>query len=120
MIGLFQNQIKELPALNRYRYEKIFRVYKDKGVHYFYNILQALHLPDQVDETKVYYITVKQKEPWTMISFRAYRTIELWWLLCLINKIYNPLLFPASGTTLKVLRPQYLPELFNEIETQLV
>jgi hypothetical protein len=55
-----------------------------------------------------------------MISFRAYRTIELWWLLCLINKIYNPLLFPASGTTLKVLRPQYLPELFNEIETQLV
>jgi hypothetical protein len=120
MTGLFQNQIKELPALNRYRYEKIFRVYKNNGIHYFYNLLQTLNLPDQIDETKVYYITAKQKEPWTMISFRAYKTIELWWLLCLLNKIYNPLLFPESGTTLKVLRPQYLPELFNEIENNLV
>ena len=90
MIGLFQNQIKDLPALNRYRYEKIFRMYKNNGIHYFYNVLQTLYLPDQIDETKVYYITVKQKEPWTMISFRAYKTIELWWLLCLLNKIYNP------------------------------
>jgi len=120
MIGLFQNQIKDLPVLNRYRYEKIFRVYKNNGTQYFYNIIQSLNLPDQIDETKIYYINAKQNEPWTSISFRAYKTIELWWLICLLNKIFNPLTFPDSGTALKVLRPQYLSEIFNEIENSLV
>lgn len=119
MIGLFQNQITELPALNRFRYENIFRVYKNNGTQYFYNIIQALHLPDQIDSTKVYYTVVKENEPWTMISFKAYKTIELWWLICLLNKIDNPLKFPETGTTVRLLKPQYLSEVFNEIERSL-
>ena len=119
MVGLFQNQIKDLPTLNVYRYEKIFRMYKNNGLQYFYNIIQALNLPEDIDETKIYYTVVKQNEPWTMISFKAYKTIELWWLICLLNKINNPLKFPSTGTAIKLLRPQFLPDIFNEIEKNL-
>jgi hypothetical protein len=119
-VGLYQNDIPELPGLNRFRYEKIFRVYETKGAHYFYSLIKKISIPTDIDETKIYYMTVRSNLPWTMISFKAYQTIELWWLICLVNKIDNPLIYPETGTNIKILRPEYLPTIYAEIDKILI
>ena len=118
-LGQYQNQIAALPPLNDLRYENIFRVYQTNQNQYYYNILNTIYLPEQIDSTKTYTITVKQNMPWTMISYNAYQTIELWWLICLVNKIYNPIKNPSTGTTLQIVQPQYVRQILDEIKAAL-
>ena len=53
MEGNFQNNIDDLPRLNSTRYENIFKIYKEKDIYYYYNIIQSLYLPSNIDEEKV-------------------------------------------------------------------
>ena len=80
--GNFQNKIKALTPLKNTRYENIFKLYKtgDKS-QYFYNLLQSIYLPENLNEDFIYYQLVNDKIPWTIISYNAYKTIELWWLI---------------------------------------
>jgi hypothetical protein len=119
ILGTYQNQIPELPPLDIYRYENIFRVYQTNQNQYYYSLLQSVYLPNNIDDTKIFYITVQANLPWTTISYNAYQTIELWWLICLVNKIYNPLVGPQVGTTLKAIKPAFIPAILNEIQLQL-
>lgn len=120
MLGQYQTQIPDLPVLSRFRYERIFRLYKTDKNQYYYNLLAGITAPADLDDTKFYNMTVRQKQPWVMISFKAYQTIELWWLLCLINGVENPLVMPKSGTVIKILKPEFLPQIFKEIDNSLL
>lgn len=119
MDGKYQNQITTLPKLNDLRYENIFKMYKTPDNQYYYSILQAINFPDFIDDTKIFYIQVRQNLPWTAISYNAYQTIELWWLICLVNKIYNPVKGPSAGTVLKIIRPEYIRSIIDEIRLSL-
>jgi hypothetical protein len=119
MDGQYQNSINALPDLNIYRYEKIFKLYTTGDNQYFYNLLQSVFLPDNLDKRAVFYLTVKHQQPWTTISYNAYKTIELWWLILLTNKIYNPFKLPAAGTVIKIIKPQYIPDILKEINAAL-
>jgi hypothetical protein len=118
--GNFQNKIKALTPLKNTRYENIFKLYKtgDKS-QYFYNLLQSIYLPENLNEDFIYYQLVNDKIPWTIISYNAYKTIELWWLICLTNKIYNPVKYPDRGTLLKIIKPIYVNTVLNEIKLSL-
>jgi len=120
MMGNRQNTISDLPQLKTTRYENIFKLYKTGNSQYFYNLLQSVYLPDSIDDSLVYYQQVTQKMPWTVISFNAYKTIDLWWLICLTNKVFNPIKSPDTGTILKIIKPQYVPTVLNELKTALV
>ena len=119
MDGQYQNSIPALPTLNTFRYERIFKLYTTTNNQYYYNLLQSIYLPDEIDDTKVFYLTVKQQLPWTMISYNAYGNIELWWLVMLTNKIYNPIKAPEVGTVIKLIKPEYIPSILKEISTAL-
>jgi hypothetical protein len=119
MDGSYQNNIKVLPDLNMYRYEKILKLYTTKDNQYFYNLIQSIFLPDKIDERVIFYMTMRKDEPWTMVSFNAYQTIELWWLILLTNKIYNPFETPKSGTVIKLIKPEYIPVILKEINASL-
>jgi hypothetical protein len=118
-LGKYQNSIQDLPKLNNQRYENIFKMYDLKTGQHYYNLLRSIHFPDNIDNTQITYITVKQSLPWTAISFNVYQTIELWWLICLLNKIDNPIKAPAIGTILKVLNPYAVKNVLNEISNNL-
>jgi hypothetical protein len=119
MAGQYQNSIPALPNLNIYRYEKIFKLYQTADNQYFYNLIQSIFLPDKLDERALFYITVRQQQPWTTISYNVYQTIELWWLILLTNKIYNPFKLPSTGTVLKIIKPEYIPDILKEINSSL-
>jgi len=119
MEGNFQNNIDDLPRLNSTRYENIFKIYKEKDIYYYYNIIQSLYLPSNIDEEKVYYMVISNRMPWTTISYNAYKTIDLWWLICLANSIYNPVEFPRAGTSVRVIKSVYVNDILKDIKTYL-
>lgn len=103
-----QNDISNLPQLESFRYENIFNVYKNGSDQYFYNILSKVNFPDNLEEAYYDTYTVpNDKLSYTFISYKLYGTILLWWLVCAVNQIQNPVFFPKAGTKLKYLKPQY-------------
>jgi len=118
MEGNFQNNIKELPKLNSTRYENIFKVYKENEF-YYYNLIQSIYLPSNIDEEKVYYMVISNRMPWTSISYNAYKTIDLWWLLCLANSIYNPVEFVKAGASIRVIKSIYVNDIIKDIKNYL-
>lgn len=119
MDGQYQNSIVSLPDLNMYRYEKIFKLYQTSNQQYFYNLIQSIFLPDNLDKRALFYLTIQQSQPWTMVSFNAYQTIELWWLILLTNKIFNPFEILQVGTVIKLIKPEYIPDILKEINASL-
>lgn len=117
-LGEYQNKILDLPELSNFRYENIFKLYKTADNQYFYNILSKVSFPENLDKTLFYTITVNEKTPWTLISYSAYGTIELWWLLAIINGIQNPFELP-SNNELKILKAQYIRPVIAQL-TQLL
>jgi len=117
--GQYQNNIEELPKLSPGRYENIFKLYKTDYNQYYYNILNTIQLPDDINPAIFYNITVSEKMPWTMISFNEYQTMDLWWLICLTNKIDNPLKLADIGKNLKIIRQEFLKFILDEIKLKL-
>lgn len=119
MEGVYQNNVETLPSLRITRYENIFKLYTTEQSQYYYNLIQSVYTPEEISEEYIYYQTISQKMPWTMVSFNAYRTIDLWWLICLVNKIYNPVLTPRQGTLIKLIKKEYVSIVLNEIRNAL-
>jgi hypothetical protein len=116
-LNKYQNQLKELPSLNEFSFENVFKMYKDDGF-YAYNILRTVKIPEKLDEGTFDNIRLAGELPWTIISQKLYGTIKLWWLLCLTNKILNPVTIPAEGTIIKVIKPNFVRVVIEEIKSQ--
>ncbi len=119
MDGTFQNNLATLPPLRSTRYENIFKLYVNDTGQYYYNLIQSVFLPEKINTDYIYYQQITNKMPWTIVSYNAYKTIDLWWLVCLTNNVYNPVKFPDKGTLIKVIRPQYVTSVLNEIKLAL-
>lgn len=117
--GKFQNEITELPKLATGRYENIFKIYETSNKQFYYNILNTIQFPDDINPSIFYTIKVSQRMPWSMISFNEYETMDLWWLICIINKIDNPISYPDVGSELKIVRREFLRYIFDEINLKL-
>lgn len=114
-----QNNISELPYLENFRYENLFNVYQTNDDKYFYNILSKVNFPEELEETFYTIYTVPNNSiSWTFISNKFYGTTLLWWLICSVNKIQNPVYFPAAGTELKILNPSIVRNIIQQMITQ--
>jgi hypothetical protein len=110
-----RHEMSELGVLDDEMYENIFSVYM-KDNHYVYNILKRVTLPPGAIDTEFFtYEVITAETPWTSISYRYYQTIKLWWVLCVLNNILNPVYNIRAGTVIKVLKPAYLQEVLNAI-----
>lgn len=119
-IGDLQINIQSLPTLREYQYEKFFKLYLTEENQYFYNLQSfSVYFLDELDPSTYYEIQIGKNIPWTTISYNEYQTMNLWWLIVLINKIYNPLQFPNPGTKLKILHPQYVKSILTKIKNEL-
>ena len=112
-----QNSIPELPQLSNYRYENIFNVYQLDNGAFFYNINRTITIPDDIDKNAYYTTITNGRMPWTTISYRAYGTMYLWWLIAILNKVKTPLT-PPTGT-IKIIRPEYISTILSEINKKI-
>ena len=111
----YQNQIQQLPSLEDVRYENIFKVAKtDK--FFFYNIIKKISIPEDIQSDIYYEIRINSNKPWTTLSNEIYGTQDLWWLICLVNSIYNPINNPTLGEVYKIIKPDYINPILVEIK----
>jgi hypothetical protein len=112
-----QNSISTLPTLSVLRLENLFNIYSNDK-NYFYNLIGTVNIPKDLDPSTYATFTVTSDYmPWTLISYKAYNTIDLWWLICSVNNIQNPTQFPKAGTTLKILTPAYVSAIVQQLNT---
>ena len=113
-----QNEIFDLPELEEFRYENLFNVYQNEKNQYYYNILTKVNFPEAMDESYFdVYVVPNDYMPYTLISYKLYGTILLWWLICSVNNITNPVDFPAAGIKLKVLKPLLVSGVVQQLNT---
>ena len=117
MDGTSQNKIPQLPQISDYRYENIFKVYQQNDGTFFYNLLNKVTIPDNINPNTYYTTVVNQRMPWTTISYNAYGTIELWWLIAILNKIQNPTTVPSGS--IKIIKSEYVRAIISEIQASL-
>lgn len=98
-------------------FENILNVYKDKDDFYFFNLLNTIHFPADLD-VNTYDIYIAKPDDWyTIISYRFYKTIKLWWVICGMNNIIDPTYPPYVGRQLKILKPFYLHQVLSTIQS---
>ena len=116
-IGDFQKDVYSLNKLSDFQYENFLRMYLTENNQYFYNLQSfAVYFLDELNTEAYYEIEITKSMPWTAISYNEYRNMDLWWLIALVNKIYNPLKFPDAGSKLKILYPQYVRTVLTELK----
>lgn len=125
-LGFFRNDINDiaLDTISDESYENIFRIYQtedpDNQINfYYYNLLNSIYLPGNIPPAYYYTVTLKRATPWTVISYNEYKTINLWWLILLVNNIKNPVLFPEAGSVLKIVKQPFIKLILNDIRQQL-
>ena len=120
MFGQYQNYIEDLPSLELYRYENIFKVYEtlDKNA-YYYNIVKNIKIPNDINNQVFNTITLPKNIAFTTLSYQIYGTTYLWWLICILNDIQNPFDTNNAGKVIKVLKKEYLKTVLNNIKQQL-
>ena len=113
--GIKQNLVAELESLNENLYENIFNINLTDGDNfYFYNTLNKVIFPDNISDEVIGEITLQVDKPWTMLSYELYGTIQLWWVVYLLNK--PDYIFKAkASTTYKYIKPNYLTSILKQI-----
>jgi hypothetical protein len=94
------NKIKKEAGIkteNRYFWSK---VYKD-GLNLFFENWDILTIPDSPYD-KAHVIEVGEEGRWDLISYKYYRTVKLWWFVCLANNVRNPLEILPAGSAIKI------------------
>ena len=126
MEGKFQNNISELPELETYRYENIFKVYETKNLtvsgennFFIYNIIKKIHLPDDIDNSFFDFFTLNKNLPLTTISYQIYSTTYLWWLIMIVNKIINPYKALPIAKDIRYIKPEFVKIVIDAITKQL-
>ena len=117
--GKYQDDIKALKTLPLTRYERIFRIYtegKEGKQFYFYNILNKIEFPDNIDSKLIDTYIVKAREPLTTTSHTLYGDIDSWWMIYLLNK---PLLknkfYAEGGMQLKYIKKTQRGVIYQQI-----
>jgi alpha-L-arabinofuranosidase len=97
----------------------LFYVYNDQknSTHLFYNINRSLVLKglEDVPYSSYEYYTVKAADTWNSIAYTIYGTINLWWIICKTNNVYNATIEPQEGWVLRILPKDIVNNILNDI-----
>lgn len=108
---------------NPERYENIFNMYKfdtdSNDTYVFYNILSKISLPANLDDNIFEYYIVDSEMALTTLSYKFYKTQHLWWLILLINNLKNPVKLISAGSTIKILKSDYLGIIYSAIKQKI-
>jgi hypothetical protein len=117
-IGEKRNTVTDLETISLELYENIFKVNllknKDKNF-YFYNTLNKVMFPDNLDGSIYKEVAVQTDTPWTTLSFNLYGTINLWWVVYLINKP-KYIFLAKGGTTVKYITTSAITSILNSMK----
>ncbi len=99
--GIFDSS--KTPQLNKNNFANIFNVV-NKGEKSYFNLCRGLRFKnvDKMDHSMYVDYLVLDIDSWTNISYKHYKTVELWWLICKFNNVKDPFAELTPGTYIKV------------------
>jgi len=107
--------------LSIYDFANMFNIYPDNKLAdpnmRSFSINKTLIIKN-IDKTPPTYFenyNPKQTDSWLLISFYAYDTTELWWLICKTNRITDPTIEPYEFESLKILKKSYINSILKQI-----
>lgn len=121
-IGVYINEIPSYIEIETISYENFFKIHIYNDEFTFFNILKKINIltnSDDIDPTFFKSYNVDVDIPWVVMSYKIYGTVNLWWLLCLINGVQDATKNPELGTTIRALKTQYINTIINQINIQL-
>ena len=94
---------------NRYRNNS---VYSSEGEIFF----ETYDIPDLPKSVKDIYHQLKAGEEgrWDLISYKYYKSVNYWWLICIANDISDPFDAPLAGTIIRVPSLDYIMAIGNK------
>lgn len=118
LTGQYQNDIDNVSRLTQYNFENLLKVYSDSDTgSYYYNLSNSIFFPSDLSQDVYFNYQVPGAGlSWMYLSYIHYGTIRLWWLLCALNDVDNPMIFPTPGTYVKVLLPSVLRDVLQQIQ----
>lgn len=114
------NAIPELTTdkkLDQYNFANLFNVI-NLGEKSYFNINKTILFENMDDIPLSYYSSyiIKSGDSWTGISFKFYKTIKLWWLICKVNNIKNPFFELTPGKNIKILDISIINDILQSIK----
>jgi nucleoid-associated protein YgaU len=108
-------------TFDKFDLSNICHVYDLAGNKVYFNILRTLNIQDidKIPASKYTEYLVRNVDTWTLISHKMYGTYKLWWLICKVNGITNPIENePEVGKTIKILNKSLVEVILNTINSQ--
>ena len=121
-IGLYISDIPSYPDIETVSYENFFKMHIVNNEFAFFNLLKKINIltnTNDVDPTFFINYNVDVDIPWVVMSYKVYGTLNLWWLLCLVNNIQDATKNPTLGSQIKAIKPEFVGTIVNQINTQL-
>jgi hypothetical protein len=96
----------------------LYNILVDKPTNvYFNNLFRSIEISNIMDNNNYFDIyTTEMTDWWDNISDKFYGTSTLWYLLCVMNKIINPYEEIDEGQQIKVLKKEYLYNIFRDMK----
>lgn len=111
-----RNDIDDIEfKLNRKHYENIFNVYLDGDSNYYFNLLNKIKIPKDINDFYYNVYSAKVGDTWTSIAFNEYGDVKLWWIICLANNIINPIDMPIQGKNYKLFKRDIVDKILKEL-----
>jgi nucleoid-associated protein YgaU len=100
--------------LDQYNFANLFNVVQ-LGEKSYFNICKTIQFDniDYIPQSYIDYYIVKEGDTWTLISYKFYGTIKLWWLICKVNNIQDPFMDLQIGMSLKILKKEIVDEILK-------
>ena len=82
---------------------------------FLYNINESIYFKEYNTYAPTFYYdyTIVEKDNWALISYKNYKTIELWWFICRFNQIYDMTETPKTGTIIKIPTKEFINMILN-------
>ena len=121
-IGLYISDIPSYPDIETVSYENFFKLHVSNNEFAFFNLLKKINILTNTNNADPsFFITynIDVDIPWVLLSYKIYGTLNLWWLICLVNNIQDATKNPVLGTQIKAIKPQFVGSIVNQINIQL-
>ena len=105
--------VKKLASQNL---ENIFNVYQNEDETYYYNLLKTANFPDDIDPFLYSEYETNPGDTWPLIAWQFYKDVRLWWVICAVNNIQNPVAQPEASTLIKILDSSVVRDVLTKIK----
>lgn len=106
-----------IPYIPGYRdLSVLFTTVKTDGeLHYLINRSVYINGADNPSPANFSTYNIQEGDNWTLISYKLYGTIDLWWLLCKVNRIADPTQVLQGGGNIKYLPQNIVDSLLTDL-----